>query len=464
VGDIVKRWRAGSLRTIALMIALMLITACAAPVGDSGPAAPQNPTEIMTATPEAQEPAPTEPPAAPTADTEQPAAQSETEPTATEMPMATATVAPTAAAATATSGAPRQLTLAPVTEAQRPIYVASSGDGTGRLFVVEKRGTIVVLQDGKLAETPFLDLCDRVKADSSEQGLLGLAFAPNFEETGYFFVNYTDARGDTVISRFSAGLDADAADPNSEFLVLGLDQPAPNHNGGNLVFGPDGYLWIGMGDGGAANDRFRNGQNPDALLGKMLRIDVTTDPSRPYLVPQNNPWVSTDWNGQDVRDEVWAVGLRNPWRYSFDRETSDLWIGDVGQNQYEEIDRVAAGSPGGLNFGWPLMEGTHCFSGGDDCDRTGLEIPVAEYEHTGHCSVTGGYVYRGKAIPELVGTYVFGDYCSGVIWGLTQQADGQWQSRELLATNAAISSFAEDEDGELFVLDLEGGIYRLGVE
>jgi glucose/arabinose dehydrogenase len=373
---------------------------------------------------------------------------------------ATATAAPPTAVQT-----PRKLALKPLFEASRPVYLTHAGDGSGRLFIVEKGGAIRIAQNGALLDGFYLDIRDRVNSASSERGLLGLAFPPNYAQTGFFFVNYTDASGDTVISRFSVSEDPNLADPASEFVILELAQPAPNHNGGNLVFGPDGNLWIGTGDGGAANDRFGNGQNPGTLLGKMLRIDVTTDPDRPYLVPTDNPWVQSDWNGQDVRDEVWAIGLRNPWRYSFDRETGDLWIADVGQNQYEEVNLVPAGSPGGLNFGWPIMEGTRCFPEGAQCDRSGLEIPVLDYSHAGgHCSVTGGYAYRGASLPELAGQYLYGDYCSGVIWSLSQEG-GEWVNRQLFDTTSAISSFGEDEAGELYMLDLDGGgVYLLTAE
>ena len=381
-----------------------------------------------------------------------------TEPTpATEPPAAPEPTA-TVASAPAT---PRQIGLQQIAVASRPVFLTHAGDGSNRMFVVEKRGTIRTLQDGALSEDFFLDIRDRVNPDSSERGLLGLAFAPDYSESGHFFVNYTDASGATVVSRFQVSADPNRADPASEFNVLKIDQPAPNHNGGGIVFGPDGYLWIGTGDGGAANDRFGNGQNPATLLGKMLRLDVTTDPAQPYLIPADNPWTQADWNGKDVRDEVWSVGMRNPWRFSFDRATGDLWIADVGQNQYEEVNMIPAGSAGGLNFGWPIMEGLHCFPETATCDQTGLVLPVAEYTHQGHCSVTGGYVYRGADLPELDGTYIYGDFCSGVVWGLSSQG-GEWVNRELLKSGLAISSFGEDERGEHYVLDLnDGGVYLL---
>jgi glucose/arabinose dehydrogenase len=340
----------------------------------------------------------------------------------------------------------------------RPLFATHAGDGSGRLFIVEKGGTIRLLSDGQLQSQPFLDITDRVNSSGNEQGLLGLAFAPDYAQSGFFFVNYSDAAGHTNIARFQVtGADPNLADPASEFQVLLIEQPARNHNGGMVAFGPDGYLWIGMGDGGASFDRFGNGQNPATLLGKMLRLDVTSDPAQPYTIPADNPWVEADWNGIDVRDEVWAVGLRNPWRYSFDRQTGDLWIGDVGQNQYEEINLTPAGSPGGLNYGWPLAEGLHCLNG-DGCDQAELTPPVLEYDHSGHCSVTGGYVYRGRQFPTLQGVYLYGDYCSGVIWATWPDAQGQRAVEQVLDTNVTLSSFGEDEAGELYVTDLSGGV------
>ena len=358
------------------------------------------------------------------------------------------------------------LKLAPVAEGlDRPLFVTHADDGSDRLFIVEKPGTVRILSEGRIAERPFLDIRDRVGSSGSEQGLLGLAFAPDYERTGYFYVNYTDRRGDTVVARYQVTVDPNLADPASGAVVLKLKQPAGNHNGGMLAFGPDGRLWIGAGDGGGSNDRYGNGQNPRTLLGKMLRLDVTSDPGQAYVIPADNPWLSSDWNGQAVRDEVWAVGLRNPWRYSFDRSTGDLWIADVGQNRYEEINRVPAGSPGGLNFGWPITEGAHCFPEDKACDRRGLETPLFEYSHEeGNCSITGGYVYRGAQIPALAGAYLFGDFCSGKIWALAREGTG-WNATAMLDTDLSLSSFGEDEAGELYVTDLNrGGVYRLATE
>ncbi len=352
-----------------------------------------------------------------------------------------------------------------ITGLTQPVFLTHAGDGSQRLFVLERPGRIWLFGPDLGQPTLFLDIRERVGSRAPEQGLLGLAFPPNFRETGHFFVNYTDRQGDTRIVRFTVSpQDSNAADPASEFLVLALDQPAANHNGGMLAFGPDGMLYVGTGDGGAANDQFGNGQNPATLLGKMLRLDVTSDPSQPYVVPPDNPWVTDTWNGQEVRDEIWALGLRNPWRYSFDRRTGDLWIGDVGQNAWEEIDHVdwASQSKGGLNFGWPIMEGNHCFQRAD-CDPTGLELPVAEYGHQeGNCSVTGGYVYRGAAYPLLDGVYFYADFCSGFLGALWRDSQGDFQNQRVLATGPSISSFGEDEQGELYLLDYGGGaVYQL---
>ena len=297
------------------------------------------------------------------------------------------------------------------------------------------------LRTGQLLAEPFLDLTGQVSG-SSEQGLLGLAFAPDFAESGHFFVNYTDENGDTVIARYRVSADdPDRADPSSRSVILEVDQPAANHNGGMLAFGPDGYLYVGMGDGGGARDQYKNGQNPQTLLGKMLRLDVASAGAQAYAVPPDNPWVASDWNGQDVRDEIWALGLRNPWRFSFDRETGDLWIGDVGQGDREEIDYVSAGSRGGINFGWPIMEGTACLDG-DTCDQAGLTPPVTDYTHEGNCSVTGGYVYRGGQIPAWNGLYFYGDYCSGKIWTLAADGHGGWTNAEVADTDLTIRPLA----------------------
>jgi glucose/arabinose dehydrogenase len=338
----------------------------------------------------------------------------------------------------------------------RPVGMANAGDGSQRLFVLEKQGTIRIFDNGGLLPSPFLDITERVGSTASEQGLLGLAFHPDYANNGLFFVNYTNLNGDTTISRFQVTGDPSQADPDSEQILLTLAQPAGNHNGGNLVFGPDGYLYIGTGDGGAANDQFGNGQNGQTLLGAMLRIDV--DGGDPYGVPADNPFVGDP----AVLDEIWAIGLRNPWRYSFDLKTGDLYIADVGQNLYEEVNVQPADSAGGENYGWPIMEGFHCFSPAQNCDQSGLVMPVVEYDHGLGCSITGGFVYRGSAFPALDGIYFFGDYCTGRIWGLAQFPDGTWLVRELLQQGIQLSSFGQDESGEVYALDMGGGtLYQI---
>ncbi len=360
-----------------------------------------------------------------------------------------------------------RLRLEPVFEGfQLPVFLTHAGDGSGRSFVVEKTGKIWVIDGGAVQPIPFLDVSDKITTAGNEQGLLGMAFAPNFAASGHFFVNYTDRQGTTVVERYTVSdNDRNLADPQSAFTVITVAQPASNHNAGMLDFGPDGYLYVPLGDGGAANDRFGHGQNPDTLLAKILRLDVTSDPTQPYLIPADNPFVNADWNGRPVRDEVWAIGLRNPWRTSFDRVTGDFWIADVGQNQIEEVNVVRPGAPGGYNFGWPIMEGLSCFNTAN-CDQSGLMLPVIDYRHVGgNCSVTGGYVYRGSAFPQWNGIYFYGDYCSGRIWALAPDGSGGWSNAEVLDSNLTLSSFGEDEVGELYALDYGSGvIYRLTAE
>ncbi len=426
-------------------------TVAAAPVEEATAAS------TATALPSATAPAATAP--APGATAGAPAAPAATNPATTA---ATATPAPAtppaspAAAQAAPDLTALKLALAPVAQGlSNPLFVTHAGDGSGRLFVVEKTGAIRIIAGGSLVEKPFLDIADQLTSSGSEQGLLGLAFPPDYASRKFFFVNYTNRNGDTVIARYNVTGDPNVADPGSESVVLTFDQPARNHNGGDLVFGPDGYLWIGTGDGGGAGDQFGNGQNPDTVLGKMLRIDVTSDPAKPYVVPPDNPGPAGGWK---VKPEIWAIGLRNPWRYSFDRATGDLWIADVGQNLVEEVNVVRAGSKGGLNFGWPIMEGPNCFKDAG-CKKDGLVMPVASYEHGADgCSITGGYVYRGKQYPALAGVYLYGDYCSGRIWGLDAANPGQ--PRLLFEVGAGLSSFGEDEAGEMYVTDLSKGTVR----
>ena len=339
----------------------------------------------------------------------------------------------------------------------QPLFVTHAGDGSGRLFLVEQRGQVRVIEDGEVREEPFLDVSDLISC-CGERGLLGLAFHPGFEENGLFYVNYTNTSGNTVVAEYRASDDLTEADPDSSTTLLTVPQPYGNHNGGHLAFGPDGYLYVGLGDGGSGGDPEENGQDLSTLLGALLRIDVDGGAdSEPYGVPESNPFVNTE----GARPEIWAYGLRNPWRFSFDRETGDLWIGDVGQNAWEEIDFQPVSSAGGENYGWDVMEGAHCFEPDTGCDETGLVLPVLEYPHSQGSSVTGGYRYRGAALPDLVGTYFFGDFTSGRIWGATEGEEG-WSSSELLDTDFRISTFGEDEAGELYVVDYSGGtVYRL---
>lgn len=342
----------------------------------------------------------------------------------------------------------------------RPLYVTHAGDGSGRLFVVEQGGMIWVLQDGQQLDTPFLDVSDRVSPEAlgsgySERGLLGLAFHPNYAENGVFFINYTDRNGTSVTSRFSVSADdPNVADAASEEQLLMVEQPFANHNGGHLAFGPDGYLYLALGDGGSGGDPQNNAQNLSTLLGTILRLDVNSDEG--YAIPDDNPFVAQD----DARPEIWAWGLRNPWRFSFDRETGDLYIADVGQNEWEEVNFQPASSPGGENYGWNPYEGSQIYSGLQPASEP--VMPFAEYSHsgTGGCSITGGYVYRGEAVPSLASTYLYGDWCTGTIWSATQGEGGAWSAQVALESGRSISSFGEDEAGELYVVDYEGEILR----
>lgn len=332
-----------------------------------------------------------------------------------------------------------------------PLLVTHAGDGSGRLFVVERGGVIRIVRNGAVEPTPFLDISALVRTSGSEQGLLGLAFPPDYAKRRHLYVNYTDKSGDTVVARYRLGADPDVANPASATVLLRQAQPYANHNGGHLAFGPDGYLYIGLGDGGSGGDPQGNGQNPRTLLGKLLRIDVESG-AEPYAIPKDNPF----------GNEIWALGLRNPWRFAFDRTTGDLYIADVGQNAYEEVNFQPAGR-GGQNYGWNVMEGMHCFRGAS-CDRKGLTDPVAEYRNgSGNCSITGGYVYRGAQYPSLRGVYVYGDFCSGQLWGLRRSNSG-WENARLLDSGLKPSSFGEDESGNVYLVDYEKGeLHRLGV-
>ncbi len=378
------------------------------------------------------------------------AATSDTNPTAAPSAQATAST-PAAANTRPASVRLEQL----VDGLDEPLYLTQAGNGTSVLYIVEQAGKVLTYDTGTLNETPFLDIVDRVNSSGNEQGLLSIVFSSNYESDGFFFANYTAKNGDSVTSRFSANEDRQTADADSELVLLTIEDPYGNHNGGLLKFGPDGMLYLGMGDGGSAGDPQNNAQDTQSLLGKMLRIDVSkASEAEPYTIPSDNPNF-----GDDAKPELWAVGLRNPWRYSFDRETGDLYIADVGQNAYEEVNFQPAGA-GGLNYGWKLREGLEEYSGDKQPQFTD---PVVEYPHADGCSVTGGYVYRGKAIPGLTGTYLYGDYCQGTIWKLTPNGDS-WNNEELLKDNLRISSFGEDDSGELYVLDHSGAVYKIVAE
>ena len=334
-----------------------------------------------------------------------------------------------------------------------PIGVISARDRSGRLFIVGQGGLIrIVDAGGTLLAQPFLDLRDQVSA-GGERGLLGLAFHPTYVCNGRFFVDYTDTNGNTVVAEYRVSdADPNRADPTPVAALLHIGQPYPNHNGGEVAFGPDGYLYVGLGDGGSAEDPQGNGQRLDTLLGKLLRIDVDhAAGAHPYAIPPDN----CTGCPAGALPEIFAYGLRNPWRYSFDRATGDLWIGDVGQDRWEEVDHLPVAAASGANFGWSRMEGNHCLHG-NACDRGGLTLPVAEYGHSdGDCAVTGGYVYRGSSIPALVGWYLFSDYCSGRIRALGTGTDRT--VTVLLETGGNIATFGEDEAGELYVADVSRG-------
>ena len=337
---------------------------------------------------------------------------------------------------------------------QDPVDLADPGDGSGRLFILEKPGRIRILKNGAILPAALLDITDRVGSSGSEQGLLGIALHPSFKTSGFFYVNYTDLKGNTVIARFTISSNPDQADAQSEKVLLRVNQPFPNHNGGSMVFGPDGYLYMGLGDGGSQGDPHLNGQSKNTFLGKILRIDV--DQGDPYAIPADNPFAK----GGGL-PEIWAYGLRNPWRFSFDRQTGDMYIADVGQNLYEEIDYLPAKTGAGTDFGWSYREGLHPYKGSPPAGVK-LTDPVWEYTHDFGCSITGGFVYRGKAVPSLQGTYMYGDYCSGRVWGLKRGSDGKWQSSQLFQTGLGISSFGQDQAGEIYLLDLiHGGVYQL---
>jgi glucose/arabinose dehydrogenase len=342
----------------------------------------------------------------------------------------------------------------------QPLFVAGAGIGSDHLFVVERPGRIQIVEEGRVLATPFLDITNVVNDAAGERGLLGLAFHPDYERNGFLYVDYTDAQGDIVIARYTVSDDPNRANAQSATPILEIPhREASNHNGGMLAFGPrDGYLYIAVGDGGAGQSA--NGQNTNTLLGKILRIDVDdTAGNRNYVIPPDNPFVGDTGR----RAEIWAYGLRNPFRFSFDRKTGDIFIGDVGERGWEEIDFARSGQ-GGLNYGWDIMEGRHCFEPPTNCDTTGLRRPIHEYSHEVGNVVTGGYIYRGEQIRSLKGAYIFTDFGSREIWKLQRKRHGQWKRSVLLSTTepVQIASFGESDAGELFAVDLVAGtVYQL---
>lgn len=335
-----------------------------------------------------------------------------------------------------------------------PVRVTHAGDGSGRIFVVGQRGRIRIIKNGVPSETPFLDISQRVNCCDGERGLFGLAFPPSYPESQQFYLSYTDSQGDTRISRFSTSADPDLAFANSEEVLLTIEQPHQNHNGGHLAFGPqDGYLYIGSGDGGLPRDPENRGQTTDTLLGKILRIDVESgDP--PYAIPGDNPSLHDD----EYRPEIWATGLRNPWGFAFDIRNGDLYLPDTGNYKREEVNFQPAGSSGGQNYGWAIMEGNICFEHDTlTCSAEGLTLPVAEYDHTRGCAIVGGAVYQGEEFPALQGTFIVADYCTGHIRGIkrsegisSQEGRNPWQSSLLAKAGMPISSVGTDEEGNIY--------------
>jgi glucose/arabinose dehydrogenase len=338
----------------------------------------------------------------------------------------------------------------------RPLAIANAGDGSGRLFVAEQGGAVYIVKGGTVTSTPFLNISGQVSG-GAEQGLLGLAFHPDYPTDNRVFVDYTDLAGDTVVSSFEVDPAAPSVVvPGSEVQILFVDQPYANHNGGGIAFGPNGYLYIALGDGGSGGDPQNHAQDVGSLLGKILRIDIDhTSGGKQYAVPSSNPFV-----GKTGADEIWLYGLRNPFRFSFDRKNGDLWIGDVGQNKWEEVD-VARAGVGALNFGWRVMEGAHCYNPSTGCSTAGKTLPVAEYSHDFGCAVIGGFVYRGSANAVLKGGYIFTDECTGLTWAVNAAATGPQPLVQVADAAAGIAGYGEDEGGELYAANLGGKVYRV---
>jgi glucose/arabinose dehydrogenase len=343
----------------------------------------------------------------------------------------------------------------------QPVDIADPGDASGRLFVLTKTGLVQIIQDGALLPEPFLDLGGLVDTSDLERGALGLLFHPDYAENGYFYVTYSPTVTSWLLARYRVSAEnPNRADPASGTPIIAVtEQPHQGgHYGGDLALGPDGYLYVSIGDGGGEFDPYQHAQNLGSPMGKLLRIDVTSDPGQPYTVPADNPFVGE----AGTRPEVWAYGLRNPWRFSFDRLTGDLWISDVGHVQWEEVNHQPAGSPGGWNYGWPLMEGPDCAPVNPGCDPALSVPPAVAYTHQEGCSVIGGFVYRGSTAAGVYGSYLFSDFCSGTLWVLQADGQGGWQRSVLLDTGLTVSTFGEDQAGNLYLADLASGtIYRI---
>jgi glucose/arabinose dehydrogenase len=342
----------------------------------------------------------------------------------------------------------------------QPVFITHAGDGSGRQFIVERAGRIRIIKNGALLPAAFLDIHTLVNSSGSEQGLLALAFHPNYASNGQFYTVHTIQDGSLILSRFTRSpSNPDLANASSRMTLLTIPHPTnTNHNGGTLAFGPDGFLYWSTGDGGGGGDLPNNAQNLTVLLGKILRLDV--DSGSQYGIPSSNPFFNNP--NPAVRKEIWAYGLRNPWKYSFDSQTGDLFIGDVGQGTREEIDFQPAASAGGENYGWHVLEGSLCFNPSSGCDKTGKVLPIAEYDHTVGCAVTGGYMYRGSLYPPLQGHYFYGDFCSGALFSLEGNSTSGWSVTPLGDTPYSISTFGEDENGELYLADYgTGKIYQL---
>ena len=430
---------------ILFSLALLLLTACGGEEAAEATAVPPEPTlaqpAINTAVPATNTPLPA------------PIIEETSEPTATDVPPTAVPPSPTPTETPIPENPVSSITLVPVVSGLvQPLYLTHAFDD--RLFIVEQAGTIRILQNGELLPTPFLNIMDPVGSNGNEQGLLGLAFHPNYQENGYFFVDYTDVNGRTNIARYRVSDDPNVADPASGQILLTIPQPFENHNGGMIAFGPDGYLYIGMGDGGSQGDPNGNGQNTGTLLGSILRLDVDSADGS-YTIPSDNPFI----NDANARPEVWAYGVRNPWRFSFDRLTNDLFVADVGQDTYEEVDWLPAGTPAGQNLGWNYMEGNHCYRSG--CNPADFVPAIFEYDHTQGCSISGGYIYRSEQFLSLYGNYFAADFCLGTIWGVFQNPDGSWQSTVVHPGLIGITSFGEDVNGELYVVVRTGEILQI---